>query len=115
MSADKHTPGPWVIGGSLISNGRTPVVRVLHNGNGNPSNASDYHRDAPRWIGGADANAALIAAAPELLAALRSAEAALRYAAQESAGRVRSEIVGGWLYHADQCRAAVAAATGGDL
>jgi hypothetical protein len=64
----KHTPGPWVIGGSLISNGRTPVALVLHNGNGNPSKASDYDRDAPRWVDGADANAALIAAAPELLA-----------------------------------------------
>ena len=65
-----HTPGPWVIGGSLISNGKIPVAQVLHNGNGNPSKASDYDRAAPSWLGGADANAALIAAAPELLAAL---------------------------------------------
>jgi hypothetical protein len=100
MSATKHTPGPWVIGGSLISNGRTPVALVLHNGNGNPSKASDYDRDAPRWVDGADANAALIAAAPELLDCL-----------------IDLLDADGDLYAMDfnRYRAAVAAATGGDL
>lgn len=58
------------------------------------------------------ANARLIAAAPDLLAELQKAELALRYAAQESAGKVRKEIVGGWLYHANKAKAAIAKATG---
>jgi hypothetical protein len=100
----KHTPGPWVIGGSLISNGRTPVALVLHNGNGNPSKASDYDRDAPRWVDGADANAALIAAAPELLAALRHLlEDAVALNMGESD---RSGVLA-------EARAAIAKATGG--
>lgn len=100
----KHTPGPWVIGGSLISNGRVPVAKVLHNGNGNPSKASDYDRDAPRWLGGADANARLIAAAPELLAALEAlvGEADLGEVDLDDDDRAKLE----------QARAAIAKATG---
>jgi len=56
----------------------------------------------------------LMAAAPELLAALQDAEKTLRWAAQRSAGRVAAEVVGGWLYHADNARAAIAKAEGRD-
>ena len=45
---------------------------------------------------------------PKLIAALKAAESTIRWAAQESAGRVKAEIVGGWLHHADQARAALA-------
>lgn len=52
------------------------------------------------------ANAKFIALAcnhhEELVVMLGKAERALRWAAQESTGRVKAEIVGGWLYHADQ-------------
>jgi len=58
------------------------------------------------------ASARLMAAAPRLLEALRITELALRYAAQESAGRVRAEIVGGWLHHANEACVAIAEATG---
>jgi len=51
-------------------------------------------------------------AAPALLEALQEAERVIRWAAQEAAGRVKSEIVGGWLHHADKCAAAIAEATG---
>jgi hypothetical protein len=54
----------------------------------------------------------LIAAAPDLLAALVEAEAVIRWAAQEAKGRVKAEMVGGWLHHADSARAAIAKATG---
>ena len=54
----------------------------------------------------------LMAAAPELLEALRDAEKALRWAAQRSAGRVAAEVVGGWLYHADNAKVAIAKAEG---
>ena len=87
----QHTPGPWRHDAtwSLIKHGKAEIA-AIHSGNG--------------------ANAALIAAAPELLAALESAEKTLRWAAQEAQGRVKSEIVGGWLHHADQARAAIAKA-----
>ena len=61
------------------------------------------------------ANARLIAAAPELLAALGECERALRWAAQEAQGRVRAEIVVGWLHHAQSARALLARLDGGQL
>lgn len=102
-----HTPGPWTIEKSTrtdhhIIAGRRWIATASNH---------DFHptqEENERTI----ANAHLIAAAPDLLAALQTAENVLRYAAQESAGRVRREIVGGWLHHADQCRAAIAKATG---
>lgn len=76
MSAAKHTPGPWAVTrvGMLravhpagTSNERFDIVRVC------PSN---YHPDGIAAADAeADANAALIAAAPDLLAALRDAVA----------------------------------------
>lgn len=47
-----------------------------------------------------------------LVAALTEAETVLRWAVQESAGRVDREKVGGWLHHADKL-AALALASGG--
>ena len=58
------------------------------------------------------ANARLIASAPELLESLRECERALRWAAQRSAGRVRADVVGGWLHQAEQASAAIAKAEG---
>lgn len=55
----------------------------------------------------ASGSAVLVAAAPELLAALRQAEAIIRHAAQESAGRVKAEIVGGWLFEASEIRSLI--------
>lgn len=97
-----HTPGPWAVESDtdIVSNSGD-FVASCHEPESGVGTAREY------------ANARLIAAAPRILAALRTAENALRYAAQESAGRVRSEIVGGWLYHADQCRAVIADAVGG--
>lgn len=44
----------------------------------------------------------------DLLTALEEAERVIRWAAQEAAGRVKAEIVGGWIHHADKARAAIA-------
>lgn len=57
------------------------------------------------------ANAKLIAAAPDLLAAIQEAETCLRWAAQEAQGKVKAKIVGGWLHHADKAKNAIAKAT----
>ena len=55
---------------------------------------------------------ALRAAAPDLLASLEEAERVIRHAAQEAVGRVKKEIVGGWLHHANEARAAIEKAAG---
>lgn len=57
------------------------------------------------------ANSSLMAAAPELLKELKQAEAVIRHAVQESQGRVKAELVGGWLHHANQIRQVIAKAT----
>ncbi len=56
--------------------------------------------------------APLFVAAPDMLEALKEAENCLRWAAQESVGRVDKEKVGGWLHHADKVRAVIAKAEG---
>lgn len=80
----KHTPGPWRTTGSLISNESRVLVASL-------SGASDDDVEA--------ANARLIAAAPELLAALKEVVEAQK---------------GGYLGwgHIDAASAAIAKATG---
>jgi len=57
-------------------------------------------------------SATLMASAPALLESLREAERVLRWAAGESRGRVKAEIVGGWLHHAEQASAVIAKAEG---
>ena len=54
------------------------------------------------------------AAYRDVVAALDEAERVIRFAAQESQGRVKAEIVGGWIHHADLARSAIARATGGE-
>lgn len=54
----------------------------------------------------------LVAAAPGLLDELREAANVIRWAAQESSGRVRAEVVGGCVYHATKIEAAIAKAEG---
>lgn len=138
MGQDKHTPGPWEITrDQRIDNlgNKSPCVFV----DGGPilpkhfDPKSDYagdfiHRvcelfspwvseDTPqaeqsRQASIMDANAHLIAAAPDMLAALRQAESVIRWAAQEAEGRVKAQVVGGWLFHADECRATIAKAEG---
>ena len=48
--------------------------------------------------------ARLIASAPALRESLEEAERIIRWAAQEARGRVKAELVGGWLHHANKIR-----------
>jgi hypothetical protein len=98
----KHTPGPWKYDRyGYIESPSTglPICSMQPAGN---LEAKARQR----------ANAALIAAAPDMLAALREAWNVLCYAAQESEGKVRKEIVGGWIHHAAIINAIVVKAEG---
>ena len=99
----KHTKGKWTV---QELERDTYCIRAANNCHLATVGGVDryYEKDAA-------ANARLIAAAPTLLAVCVEAEATLRWAAQEANGKVKAEIVGGWLYHADKVQAAIAAAT----
>lgn len=74
----KHTPGPWAFGGSLVSaRGCINVALALHSWGGESKLPRDYDRTAPEELAEHAANAKLIAAAPDLLAACEAALAAL--------------------------------------
>jgi hypothetical protein len=48
-----------------------------------------------------------------MVGALEAAERNLRWAAQEASGRVKAEIVGGWIHCAEQAKAVIAKKKGG--
>jgi hypothetical protein len=54
-----------------------------------------------------EAEAQAIAALPDLLVALEQSYETLQWAAQEAKGKVKAEIVVGWLHHAEQAKAAL--------
>ena len=104
MTTTQHTTGPWTQGddNSLSIYGKyTSVAKV-----------DGTHATGARTEEEAQANARLIASAPELLAALQQAALVLKWAVQESKGKVKAEIVGGWAHHAEKAMGIIAAATG---
>lgn len=106
----KHTPTPWTIEGYCIGH-RTSKVAGSSKGL-----VAILGQDVEMSGDEIQANAAFIVQAcnhhAELVVALSKAELALRWAAQESAGRVKAEIVGGWLYHADHAKSLLAKVKG---
>jgi hypothetical protein len=93
-----HTPGPWRV---------TPSHRYIGNGSAWRDILSDGTEFAPSYIGEAlDKDAALIAAAPDLLAVLQFAVGRVELANAEG-----NPILSAWLSDA---RAAIARATGKD-
>lgn len=108
MTESKHTPGPWCLG----VKGRTIHKRQSNGRPGKMVAEIETTLSAGKKFTEleVEANAHLIAAAPDLLEALEEAERVIRWAAQESKGKVKREIVGGWLHHADKARAAIAKA-----
>ena len=78
MSAAKHTPGPWPIGWYICREGKKELWRVpLFIG----PLSTDHNHWAGTYLEVSEADAALISAAPDLLAALQE----LRYACTDKA------------------------------
>jgi hypothetical protein len=107
MNEAKHTPGPWHFCGSQYSASDKPAVTARNTGTGYLT-PEGWHYVIPAIDGAtneqAEANARLIAAAPDLLSALAALVDSLASADEE-----------GLLEHAPQmeaARAAIAAATG---
>lgn len=97
-----HTPGPWHPNGSQVTaNGdwKAPVCVVVSKEDVRPTVDA-----AARTLAEARANARLIAAAPDLLAALK-----LAATMQEPADKIERMI---WSGHMATIRAAIARATG---
>ena len=120
----KHTPGRWLARKGDVLNPDRPwgVVVLLSkeecisiDGNdsafGERSSVIAEICDASTE-GTPEADAKLMAAAPDMLAALKEAERVIRWAAQEAKGKVRREIVGGWLHHAQLINTTITKAEG---
>lgn len=101
-----HTPGPWVAymghrHWSIVGMGGEAIARVsAGDDDGTPPRLTDPPDPQPV----AQANAALIAAAPELLAALEAVDRWMAGYGTATQGDIRERIV----------RAAIAKARGGD-
>ena len=90
-----HTPGPWVSNGSLITNENNRHVALVlwRKSNGAViKGAADMDRQAGT-IGEHDANAQLIAAAPDLLAAGEAVLDAWEHGDLAAAVRTLSEAI----------------------
>jgi hypothetical protein len=107
MNKTKHTSGPWIVRDwnptgqktvEVIRDGLRSKLAILH-----PSHLCDEHG------GSLDANARLIAAAPDLLAALKSAYSTLSQPVHftDSAGAAPASILRG---DAEVARMVIAAA-----
>lgn len=112
MKNAQHTPGPWEILPPQQGQNKTFDIQGRGTGSffsiakvGGPSNPESKDELA--------ANINLITAAPDLLDRLIEVETVLRWAAQEATGRIKAEIVGGWVHHADAAHAAIVKAGGG--
>ena len=112
----KHTKTPWTLERELTPNG----LRAEADGKtGVEIHSRGFHIGT--WIDnewdGRGPNAAFLVRAcnshDKLLAELKQAELVIRHAAQEAKGRVKAELVGGWSYHANKIKAAIAEAEKG--
>ena len=115
MTNAKHTPGPWTAGNELNSErpGSVPVVALVRDSLGGRMHVAFVNGKA----GEQEANAALIAAAPDLLAALRAllplAERGRASVLSESSDEERPGHADGFDATLEAARAALARATGG--
>lgn len=108
----KHTKGPWHVGGSVVARegeigvrSAVVVAMVQRNTPGHPRGTHDWDPEAPQTSEECDANARLIAAAPDLHAAATLAVATIE----------RLDKNGSAVGTLDVLRAAIAKAEGGSL
>ncbi len=104
----KHTPGPWTY---HLGRGSNPRLHIQTMGGYQIASTPEInpHRMAAEENAGREANAALIAAAPELLAALQGAEKAIVKALPFCPPDDEAHFVGEWL---EEIRAAIQKAQG---
>jgi len=113
MSEFKHTPGPWTISGQLINGAPEPRPNPKVKPYPHTVTAVCWNFDGDRGATGdlpwpiAEANARLIAAAPELLEACRAAQNWLREYHTQNGSPMDEGIFG----LDDQLVAAIARAT----
>lgn len=100
-----HTPRPWRLLTGEITDIHGNVIAEVVGGDGCRYLDVDQNRECL-------ANAELIVRSPDMLEELKAAEATLRWAVRESQGRVKREIVGGWLHRAESIATIVAIAEG---
>lgn len=79
VTPETHTPGPWTAQGEFVD--PTPVNAVV------ASDGDGFHSIARTFGPPAKANARLIAAAPDLLEALKNAQSALALAIRANLSR----------------------------
>jgi hypothetical protein len=110
MNKTQHTTGPWIVRDwnptgqktvEVIRDGLRSKLAILH-----PSHLCDEHG------GSLDANARLIAAAPDLLAALQRAEALLGIACNPGIDKTLVLCATSCQWAANEARAALAKAQG---
>lgn len=80
MKHEGYTPGPWAIGGSMISNGKETIALMLRRPavyGGKRYETRDTDAEAPETGKITDANARLIADAPRLAERVERLEACL--------------------------------------
>jgi hypothetical protein len=100
------TATTWTEAGTMISRDGEPLTLIEQEGFGTVCGILDIEGESVFRILRA------VNAHDDLLEALKEAYAVIRHAAQESKGRVRNELVGGWKWHAERCKAAIAKAEG---
>lgn len=100
----KHSPLPWHTGGKLGA--------IVYDADGKPvANAVTFNGvESERMTANAARIVRAVNSRDDLLAACKEAERIIRWAAQEAEGRVKAEIVGGWLHHANNLRKTIARA-----
>lgn len=112
-----HTPGPWTLARGDIERGYSHRVETVDSFTGKPAKIGSHAASpicslhAKAIAGMTEANGRLIAAAPELLAALRGMQRAIEnYSAEFNPSNKPNKVCDWAAFNADLCAASAAIA-----